>query len=223
MHRVYVAQYSAEPILSEDGSRPRMLAEPLLVDGKRVSGLGVPRAWRADGGDDPDRAVGGRSSGAPPGRAGATKPMGVSKKSRMLAARDEKHVVSRAPPLLFDECKRPLPAPVAVGSAGGAWAVRRVLARLAWFPPAADIEPCVRFSRTRLPDVLRRWHSASRSPWPVGSWRDDGSVEVDQPEPVRRLVGDCLPAVSPAALVALGDEPREAVQRVVADLVELSG
>jgi ectoine hydroxylase-related dioxygenase (phytanoyl-CoA dioxygenase family) len=36
MRRVYVAQYSAEPILSEDGSRPRMLAEPLLVDGKRV-------------------------------------------------------------------------------------------------------------------------------------------------------------------------------------------
>ena len=37
MRRVYVAQYSAEPILSEDGSRPRMLAEPLLVDGRRVS------------------------------------------------------------------------------------------------------------------------------------------------------------------------------------------
>jgi ectoine hydroxylase-related dioxygenase (phytanoyl-CoA dioxygenase family) len=37
MRRVYVAQYSAEPILSEDGSRPRMLAEPLLVDGKHVS------------------------------------------------------------------------------------------------------------------------------------------------------------------------------------------
>jgi ectoine hydroxylase-related dioxygenase (phytanoyl-CoA dioxygenase family) len=37
MRRVYVAQYSAEPILSEDGSQPRMLAEPLLVDGKRVS------------------------------------------------------------------------------------------------------------------------------------------------------------------------------------------
>jgi hypothetical protein len=46
---------------------------------------------------------------------------------------------------------------VAVGSAGGAWAVRRVLARLAWFPPAAVIEPCMRFSRTRLPDVLHRW------------------------------------------------------------------
>ena len=37
MRRVYVAQYSVEPILSEDGSQPRMLAEPLLVDGKRVS------------------------------------------------------------------------------------------------------------------------------------------------------------------------------------------
>jgi ectoine hydroxylase-related dioxygenase (phytanoyl-CoA dioxygenase family) len=37
MRRVYVAQYSAEPILSEDGSRPRMLAEPLLVGGKRLS------------------------------------------------------------------------------------------------------------------------------------------------------------------------------------------
>ena len=37
MRRVYVAQYSAEPILSEDGSQPRMLAEPLLVDGERVT------------------------------------------------------------------------------------------------------------------------------------------------------------------------------------------
>jgi ectoine hydroxylase-related dioxygenase (phytanoyl-CoA dioxygenase family) len=37
MRRVYVAQYSAEPILSADGSQPRMLAEPLLVDGKCVS------------------------------------------------------------------------------------------------------------------------------------------------------------------------------------------
>ena len=37
MRRVYVAQYSAEPILNEDGSQPRMLAEPLLVDGRRVT------------------------------------------------------------------------------------------------------------------------------------------------------------------------------------------
>jgi ectoine hydroxylase-related dioxygenase (phytanoyl-CoA dioxygenase family) len=34
--RVYVAQYSTEPILTEDGSRPRMLATPLLVDGNRA-------------------------------------------------------------------------------------------------------------------------------------------------------------------------------------------
>jgi ectoine hydroxylase-related dioxygenase (phytanoyl-CoA dioxygenase family) len=33
MRRVYVAQYSAEPILTEDGTRPRHLAEPLLLDG----------------------------------------------------------------------------------------------------------------------------------------------------------------------------------------------
>jgi hypothetical protein len=33
---VYVGQYSAEPILSVDGSRPRLLAEPLLVAGERV-------------------------------------------------------------------------------------------------------------------------------------------------------------------------------------------
>jgi ectoine hydroxylase-related dioxygenase (phytanoyl-CoA dioxygenase family) len=37
MRRVYVAQYTAEPLLSEDRSRPCMLAEPLLVDGKQVS------------------------------------------------------------------------------------------------------------------------------------------------------------------------------------------
>jgi ectoine hydroxylase-related dioxygenase (phytanoyl-CoA dioxygenase family) len=37
VRRVYVAQYSAEPILSEDGSQPLRLAEPLMVKGKRVS------------------------------------------------------------------------------------------------------------------------------------------------------------------------------------------
>jgi ectoine hydroxylase-related dioxygenase (phytanoyl-CoA dioxygenase family) len=35
MRRVYVVQYSAEPILNADGSAPRMLAEPLLVPGER--------------------------------------------------------------------------------------------------------------------------------------------------------------------------------------------
>jgi ectoine hydroxylase-related dioxygenase (phytanoyl-CoA dioxygenase family) len=37
VRRVYVAQYSAEPILSADGSGPLRLAEPLLLDGRRVS------------------------------------------------------------------------------------------------------------------------------------------------------------------------------------------
>ena len=36
MRRVYVAQYSAEPVLDQDGTRPRHLAEPLLVDGQPV-------------------------------------------------------------------------------------------------------------------------------------------------------------------------------------------
>jgi ectoine hydroxylase-related dioxygenase (phytanoyl-CoA dioxygenase family) len=33
--RVYIAQYTAEPLLDEDGSRPRHLAEPLLIAGRR--------------------------------------------------------------------------------------------------------------------------------------------------------------------------------------------
>jgi ectoine hydroxylase-related dioxygenase (phytanoyl-CoA dioxygenase family) len=37
VRRVYVAQYSAEPILTEDGSQPLRLAEPLLIDGKPVA------------------------------------------------------------------------------------------------------------------------------------------------------------------------------------------
>jgi ectoine hydroxylase-related dioxygenase (phytanoyl-CoA dioxygenase family) len=36
VRRVYVAQYSTEPLLSEDGSRPRHLAEPLLANGQLV-------------------------------------------------------------------------------------------------------------------------------------------------------------------------------------------
>jgi ectoine hydroxylase-related dioxygenase (phytanoyl-CoA dioxygenase family) len=36
VRRVYLAQYTAEPLLSEDGSRPRHLAEPLLVEGRRL-------------------------------------------------------------------------------------------------------------------------------------------------------------------------------------------
>jgi ectoine hydroxylase-related dioxygenase (phytanoyl-CoA dioxygenase family) len=37
VRRVYVAQYSAEPILTEDGSQPLRLAEPLLIEAKLVN------------------------------------------------------------------------------------------------------------------------------------------------------------------------------------------
>ena len=46
IRRVYVAQYSAEPLLDQERSRPRHLAEALLIDGRHVSPpeLGRPGA-----------------------------------------------------------------------------------------------------------------------------------------------------------------------------------
>src|SRR3954453_22695504 len=78
----------------------------------------------------------------------------------------------------------------------------------------------MRFSRTRLTDVLHRRHSASRAPRPVRSWRDDGSVEVNQSTAVRPGVEN-LPAIPPGALMAVCDQQREAAIRMVDDLVEL--
>jgi ectoine hydroxylase-related dioxygenase (phytanoyl-CoA dioxygenase family) len=45
--RVYIAQYTAEPLLSEDRSRPRHLAEPLLTAGHRAHPVGTtkPLTW----------------------------------------------------------------------------------------------------------------------------------------------------------------------------------
>jgi len=43
VRRVYVAQYSPEPLLDEERSRPRHLAEALLIDGKHVSPPEAPR------------------------------------------------------------------------------------------------------------------------------------------------------------------------------------
>ena len=37
IRRVYVAQYSAEPLLNQERSRPRHLAEALLIDGRHVN------------------------------------------------------------------------------------------------------------------------------------------------------------------------------------------
>ena len=39
MRRAYLVQYSDAPILSEDGSAPRHLAEPFLQDGRNVARL----------------------------------------------------------------------------------------------------------------------------------------------------------------------------------------
>jgi hypothetical protein len=76
-------------------------------------------------------------------------------------------------------------------------------------------------------------HTAHRRPSPVGirlhpprpvrSWGDDASIEVDQPEPGRRLVGDHQPAVASRLVMALRHEEREPRERVRADLVEGAG
>jgi hypothetical protein len=80
----------------------------------------------------------------------------------------------------------------------------------------------MRFSRTRLTDVLNRRHSASLAPRPVGSWRGDGSVEGDQAVAVRPGVEN-LPTVTPGLLIAVSDQQREASIRVADDLVKLDG
>jgi hypothetical protein len=90
-----------------------------------------------------------------------------------------------------------------------------------FFPPS--IEPCVQFSRTRLTDVLHRWHSAAPVPRLVGTRRDDGSVEVDQAQVVAGLASDDPPSPAPFAFVAVGDEDRQPVDRVERDLVEQLG
>jgi hypothetical protein len=72
---------------------------------------------------------------------------------------------------------------VAVGSAGGAWAARP--SRLAWSPPAATSNRACGSPAHGSPTFFTGGHSASRTPRPVGSRRDDGSVKADQPEPVR--------------------------------------
>ena len=47
IRRVYVAQYSAAPLLDDEGARPRHLAEPLLVDGARSRSTRRSRAGSA--------------------------------------------------------------------------------------------------------------------------------------------------------------------------------
>src|SRR3954471_22357078 len=99
-----------------------------------------------------------------------------------------------------------------VGSARGAWR------RAAW-PTVAGflsppIEPCMRFSRTRLTDVLHRRHSAAPVPRLVGARRDDDAVEVDQAQPVRGLAGNDPPPKPAVARMPVGDEDRQPVDGV---------
>src|SRR3984885_11665736 len=96
-------------------------------------------------------------------------------------------------------------------------------ARLTPGSPSPPIDPCMRFSRTRLADVLHRRHSACPVPRPEGSRRDDDSVEVDQPETVRGLAGNDPPAEPPVTLMPVGDKYRQPVDGVEGDLVEELG
>src|ERR1700722_6969089 len=70
-----------------------------------------------------------------------------------------------------------------VGSEGGGWAVGLLPTGLVSF--RRHLEPCMRSSRTRRSDVLRRPHSAPRPPGPCRPWRDDGSVDGDEAHVVR--------------------------------------
>ena len=88
-------------------------------------------------------------------------------------------------------------------------------------PP--PVEPCMRFSRTRLTDPLHRRCSTRARPGPVGPGCGDDSIEGDQPERVTRSV-DLDEAPGTRTLMTFRQEQREPHHRVVAGLVErLSG
>src|SRR5262245_56614735 len=66
------------------------------------------------------------------------------------------------------------------------------------------VTPCMRFSRTRLTDVLHRVDSAFSPPGPEGPGRDDGSVEDDQAQVVwgeEHLFDAPSPGVAPVAFL----------------------
>ena len=87
----------------------------------------------------------------------------------------------------------------AVGSAGGAWTVR--LSEPDWSGSShRHLEPCMRFSRTRLTDVFHRRHSAlpARACWPWvrrrfrgGSSARGGSATMRPRPTVRSRAGGC--------------------------------
>src|SRR3974390_449925 len=86
------------------------------------------------------------------------------------------------------------------------------------------VKPCMRFSRTRLTDVLHRRHSAVSPPVPEGPGRDDDSMEAGPAQGVRRQqhLGDAPPpAVAPVAF--LGQPQPEPPESVVPGLAEDTG
>jgi hypothetical protein len=86
----------------------------------------------------------------------------------------------------------------------GTGAVPQITARFQ-SPP---VKPCVRFSRTRLTDVLHRRHSAF--PGPEGPGRDDDPIEADQTHMVRRQQNlGHPPFPCPAAVAPFGQPQRE--------------
>src|SRR3954447_22615877 len=101
----------------------------------------------------------------------------------------------------------------------------RRLASRAWptdvglLPP--PIEPCMRFSRTRLTVACSPGGIRQGPPGPVGPGRLDGSGEDDQPGAFGRPQSPAAPCG--CLVVALGHEDGEPVERVTDDLVELAG
>ncbi len=87
-----------------------------------------------------------------------------------------------------------------------------------FLPPPND--PCMRFSRTRLADVLHRLAFSVPVPRAERTRRDDGSVEVDQAVVVRGLAGNSPPSEPAVTPVMVGDEDRQPVHSVQRDRVE---
>ena len=89
-----------------------------------------------------------------------------------------------------------------------------------------DIQPCMRFSRTRLTDVVHRRHSVctARPGRALGrAWVQRRSIKVDQPEVIRGLESDHHPAEPSGAPVASDDDDGQPHPGISHDLVEVAG
>jgi transposase len=104
----------------------------------------------------------------------------------------------------FPAAQQPLLATMAPTSRNGRVGDWRGFRRLRPRFQSPPVKPCMRFSRTRLTDVLHRGHSAFPAPGPEGPGRDDGSIKDDQAQVVRgeqHLFDAPSPAVASVALL----------------------